>query len=353
MKRFLCLLEANNIRINQLKSILQKINNNSTNLQFAPFIAYPDIISLGSKKMISILFSFPQANYSERIENIQRIIASRLRTAICEQYNYNAVLGISSFITSTQYLTQLKSEAESALEMAYFLGRDYVISGDSSLQKQYEKILDMFQNKLKDFDCEDTDYRLHIRKELAFLKKQPIPETELIIRWIHGFSYTHGIQEGSSLHCLLEIIRQIRMSRSLQNMLDLLLEYLTAFSRTLLFHTIENRELHVAVSYIKSNLADPELSLTKVAEAADISKDYMSRLFKKELGIGFTTYINKQRIEKAQELLISTSMRSCEIARYVGYQNENYFCKSFKRFVGSTPIAYKRQKLRTVGYISE
>lgn len=104
------------------------------------------------------------------------------------------------------------------------------------------------------------------------------------------------------------------------------------------------REIAEALAYIRLHYSDQDLSLPRVAREVAIHKDYLSRLFKKETGVGFSDYINMLRIKKAQELLESTNMKSYEIARQVGFQDECYFSRVFKKIVGMGTNEYKKSR---------
>ena len=70
-------------------------------------------------------------------------------------------------------------------------------------------------------------------------------------------------------------------------------------------------------------------------------RKYLSRLFKKEMGITLTAYIADLRTKKAAELLKTSMLSVAEIAMYVGYPDSNYFVKVFKKRYGMTPSAYR------------
>ena len=72
-----------------------------------------------------------------------------------------------------------------------------------------------------------------------------------------------------------------------------------------------------------------------------INPSYLSQLFRKELGMTFTSYLNQLRIHYAKELLQSTSLRVAEISDKVGYDNYLHFTKLFKRETGTTPKQYR------------
>lgn len=79
------------------------------------------------------------------------------------------------------------------------------------------------------------------------------------------------------------------------------------------------------------------ITLKQVAEVCHINTSYLGQLFKKEMGESFTEYINKYRIQKAKELLSSSSLKVYEIAETVGFTDYHYFLKIFKKIVGVNP----------------
>ena len=86
-----------------------------------------------------------------------------------------------------------------------------------------------------------------------------------------------------------------------------------------------------------------ELTLKKVADATFISAFYLSHLFRKEMNTTFSDYLCKIRIEKAKNLLKNEKdPRIQEIAEKTGFNDPNYFAKSFKKIVGLVPREYKK-----------
>lgn len=89
-----------------------------------------------------------------------------------------------------------------------------------------------------------------------------------------------------------------------------------------------------------------KISLEEVAKQFNVSKQYLSSLFKKEIGDNMTSYIHNKRIDKAKQLLISSNLSIKEITDEVGYANQQYFSKTFKSYTGMTIMAYKKQNIR-------
>lgn len=94
------------------------------------------------------------------------------------------------------------------------------------------------------------------------------------------------------------------------------------------------------LNQINLNLCS-DLSLKNLSEMFNISAGYLSTLFKKELGLTLTEYINSKRIEYALLLLNTTNMQIQNIASACGITDVNYFTKIFKKQCKMTPTKYK------------
>jgi two-component system response regulator YesN len=76
----------------------------------------------------------------------------------------------------------------------------------------------------------------------------------------------------------------------------------------------------------------------------NVSPSYFSSIFSQEKGITFIEFLTNVRIEKAKELLRSTTLRSSEISQAVGYKDSHYFSYLFKKETGLTPREYRTGK---------
>ncbi|NLL71813.1 MAG: AraC family transcriptional regulator [Epulopiscium sp.] len=96
-----------------------------------------------------------------------------------------------------------------------------------------------------------------------------------------------------------------------------------------------------ALDIIHSHLEDPNLSVSMIADTLGVSVSYVSRYFKKNVGMGALDYIHMQRIEKAKGLLKSEDINISEVAEKVGYINSLSLIRVFKKYEGITPGKYK------------
>ncbi|MFA9457586.1 response regulator [Halalkalibacter sp. AB-rgal2] len=96
-----------------------------------------------------------------------------------------------------------------------------------------------------------------------------------------------------------------------------------------------------ALRYIDDHLKE-KVSLQDVANAVHLNGSYFSTLFKEEVGINFSEYVTRKRIQSAKHLLLQSDMPISLIAEEVGYQTQKYFNKIFKEYEGVTPGYYRK-----------
>ena len=104
-------------------------------------------------------------------------------------------------------------------------------------------------------------------------------------------------------------------------------------------------QIRKAVLFLKSNYSQ-SVSLDETAEAAGFAPSYLSRRFKEEVGMTVSSYLRKLRCKHAAKLLKETDLPVSEIAFYVGYPDNNYFTKAFRKEYGMTPGAWRREENR-------
>lgn len=99
--------------------------------------------------------------------------------------------------------------------------------------------------------------------------------------------------------------------------------------------------LEDAKNYIEQNYDNEEISLNTVAASVNLSPNHFSTIFSQETGQTFIEYLTSVRMEKAKELLRSTSMRTADIAFAVGYKDPHYFSYLFKKTQECTPREFR------------
>lgn len=95
------------------------------------------------------------------------------------------------------------------------------------------------------------------------------------------------------------------------------------------------------IRFIEENYESHDLSVLYISECMGIHHTYLSNAFKAQTGIGLLEYINRFRVQKAKELLRTTSKSVAEVADLVGYLSDKTFIRVFKRYTEFTPTQYR------------
>ena len=106
----------------------------------------------------------------------------------------------------------------------------------------------------------------------------------------------------------------------------------------------EERTITGITRYLQEHLAE-EISLSVLAEQFHLNAQYISQLFKSEIGVNFLAYLTSIRMEKAKRLLLTTPLSIAEVAEQSGYGDYRVFTKVFKKSEGVTPSQYRRDFL--------
>ena len=105
---------------------------------------------------------------------------------------------------------------------------------------------------------------------------------------------------------------------------------------------IADNGMEAVVDYIERNLKKG-ISLEDVANHVNISTYYLSKIFKKEMGVNFITYVTDRKMDLAKEMLVNTDIPVLNIALDLAYNEANYFSKAFKKKTGLTPSEYREK----------
>jgi two-component system response regulator YesN len=142
----------------------------------------------------------------------------------------------------------------------------------------------------------------------------------------------------------VDMVRRLTSSKSIteiQQQID------NIFSKLNEYYCRESDSLPISdkyeqiIEYVKQNYSDQNISVNGIAELFETSISSISRLFRKNMGMGLLDYIHKLRLEKAKELLVNTDLSIKDIAEQAGYYNDVSIIRAFKRYEAVTPGKYR------------
>ncbi|MBP1154434.1 MULTISPECIES: response regulator [unclassified Paenibacillus] len=149
-----------------------------------------------------------------------------------------------------------------------------------------------------------------------------------------------GQNEGSAFH--LPLNEQGIFSIDLWE--QQLVRSLTELSRLLLTRQQQDSNVIFEIAKYIQHHYHEDISLQEIANHFYLSREYISRKFKQEFRVNISDYISGIRIDKAKLLLLNPHLRIAQVSAMVGYDDEKYFSKVFKKAVGVSPNEYRKVK---------
>ncbi len=96
------------------------------------------------------------------------------------------------------------------------------------------------------------------------------------------------------------------------------------------------------MKHINKNVYDG-ITLNELANHLEITPTYLSKLFKKEMGITLSEYIQRERVEEAKKLLTLTTYSLSDICAWLNFNDQSYFTRVFKKITSMTPRQYREK----------
>lgn len=165
--------------------------------------------------------------------------------------------------------------------------------------------------------------------ELVVILSRAAVEGGAHLEMVMGLNFKY-IQEFSTLNSIEEI------SFWLVKVLEKFTEMVFTVGNVKNYEIIQK-----ALDCIRENY-NKDMSLEDVAKVVYLSTGYFSRLFKEEVGVNFSDYLARVRIEESKKYLSMLSMSMLDVAQEVGYQDQSYYTKVFKKIEGISPGQFRK-----------
>ena len=222
-----------------------------------------------------------------------------------------------------------KQEHNYALELLFMTK---VKNGD------IEKVVELFNEHIK------TQYmNSHSSEPLRTAKNKAFSRSTLMARAI----IDGGAEAEKSLSLEAYFREHIESTRNMKDLVALLEQMVVRYTNMILQLSNINHASVIknASKFVHMHLSEP-IRLNDVAGYVNLSPNYFSSLFKREMNLSFADYVNQTRIKESQYLLETTDHSILDIALSVGYNNQNYFTTIFRKFTGITPKQYRMRSAK-------
>lgn len=154
-----------------------------------------------------------------------------------------------------------------------------------------------------------------------------------------------GLKTEAAWKALPRFVQALHAASKTSELLDVAMAVLGAARREAVPRgtKAELNSIYPALDALARERLEEGLTLEEAARHLGESPSAISHRMKRRLGMSFSEYLGRLRIDKAKRLLRRTRLTATEIAHRVGVRDQSHFSKLFKKFEGTTPLEYRSQ----------
>lgn len=308
---------------------------------------YQYVIYVTKRNHIILLLSFLEERSMLSMLNMQSNLVGRLQRQIVRMLDITVTIVNGEVHGDIVNAVIEGNRMEELLSDKLYLGGNKIMSFAVAKRITYyngelpENLWKQFMFELNNHmeNCVDTIYEM-----LDFMEKKRFTWERVYQNYkeILKLFWQKEMLSEEELHGLLTEMKEYEEYEQFRSMI---LEVLYKYIQT---SRIERKkqyseQVNQVIEYVKRNIEE-NVSLEKCAELVGCSYTHLSREFKKETGMRFVEFLNRQRVNKAKSLLIRKDITMKEIVDLSGFHNYNYFFKVFKEIEGITPSEFMTKK---------
>ena len=192
-----------------------------------------------------------------------------------------------------------------------------------------------------------VDMQMPIMNGTEYLQKAAaeFPKTQyIIVSGYDDFKYAQSAIKYGACDYLLKPIVKEELNAAIERAL-LRIQPLAALGESETQSDVPPEEvIRIIKDYIDKNY-NTNIKISMFTERYFFSREYLSRLFKKEYGCGIYNYVQEVRMQRAKDLLLNPDIRIQTISERLGYADNNYFSKAFKNYYGMSPSQFRKENL--------
>lgn len=265
-----------------------------------------------------------------------------------EQAAANCLLGISKEITNfseihhyyLQCIDALNSRTATSPNATIFVDETFK-TASYSFEKTAEVMYLIEAGKSVALQEKLTEYFMHFmesqKPSLYTLKQIGLSLIEKSKNLLDEFYHT------KSNYTFPEVFKELMEQHFIfPEVLSYFIDFLSTIAKGMAYEKIyaSNDVIENIQTYLEKHYKDP-INLDLLADLFYINQSYLSSLFKEKTGRKYIDYLNQLRIEEAKRMLCSTDRKAGLIAKSIGYENEKYFFRVFKKYTNTTPEQYR------------
>lgn len=275
-----------------------------------------------------------------------------IQTFLKQQLHIRTTITISGIGMGLYEIQAIYKQALEMAEYKYVLGEEFIITPDD-LDIQ-EDVRYGYTHEREELLCNllkvgDSTHAIHLihdvleledEQKLKDVKRVQCMAYDIAATLIRFSSETKMRENSFNENDFLEAMLNAKNMENIKNLIIEAVECICDEQK----NNEEDYFTKLVTDYIEKVYRDNSLSVSKIADHFHCHLAYMSSRFKEKMGIGMLEYINKLRINKSTELLLTTEYSVNDISEMVGYINVNTYIRVFKKIMGVTPNKYRNIK---------
>lgn len=298
--------------------------------------------SIPSDKRVSNVFGFMyHENMLALVGNIKTQASNLMQNYELYEYCKNLQKSLGCFLSCSRIhydLSHLKTavqEAYDTMRKVFYLKDPNLLTYENkAYQQMYAQLDQMSKKALEQFKCGLVQEAYQtICQMIASCREQLFPDISYLKNQVSHFLVKSNM-DISIVH-----IEKCENVLELLQIIDTAIEQEKAKASKSYSYPIQK-----AIEYMRKNFQNP-ISLGDIAENVGFSPEYFCRLFKSEVGVNFSNYLLKMRLEESARLLKTTHHKVYEIAQMVGYHNLSYYSRIFKKMYGVNPFEFRNSNV--------
>lgn len=307
-----------------------------------------DIIEIEKGEFLLIIDLGEETNYQDTLKEL----CIKVNSALDSYFNISVTFGISRISEDFKDLKSMYTEAKRALEQAFYYGRGNILFYEKDREFTDKIILLNLQDEKLLISCLDN-YDEEGAKNIVdeFFNNigisreyQPSKVRMAAIEIFNSFirvakkyeveaTFTNSISDLEN-----NPVDMFNNAETITDIRNCFVEIIGRLTECLLSKRLgaERPEILKLKQFISGRIYE-EITLDKAAKMTNMSKSYLSSIFKKETGESFTDYVNRLKMEEAKVLIQKHNLKNYEAAEKLGFVDESYFSKLFKKYNGISP----------------
>jgi two-component system, response regulator YesN len=278
--------------------------------------------------------------------------ANTLKDALNKKWECNLIIGIGKSVSGLQNVYNSYQSAVTAVEKAFFFGDNSVIMYETLSNNEFEFSNDKgnkFIENLKKSDFEKCKHMVgDLISQIRLCHATNISGVKnYFFSWLNSMSNLFEyIDLGSEYYIeeqkyLWDEFSNLHSLKEIENFFIDIIDRLVILMNE---KGDKSKIVFNAMQFIRSNYST-DINIKTISGSVNITPNYLSLLFKKEMGITVNYYIMQTRVEEAKKLLKNSNIKLYEVAGLVGFKNQAYFAKVFKKLTDMNPSEYKEKTI--------